>query len=141
MTHVDFYILADNTPQGREQLACRLAEKVYLMGHSVYLHTESSAHSMLMDDLLWTYKAGAFLPHSLYKSPTDDNPPILIGHNTEPPEQSHLLINLAAEVPTFFSSFERVAEVIDQDDNNKKSGRERFRFYRDRGYELKSHQL
>ena len=94
-----------------------------------------------MDDLLWTYRAGAFLPHSVFENASDDYPPILIGHAAEPPVDAHLLINLSTEVPAFFSRFERVAEVIDQNDENKTSGRERFRFYRDRGYTLKSHQL
>jgi DNA polymerase-3 subunit chi len=122
-------------------MACRLTEKVYLMGHQVYLHTESRAHTSLLDDLLWTYKAGAFLPHAVFDNAADDHPPILIGHDAEPPGDAHLLINLSAEVPAFFSRFERVAEMIDQNDANKKNGRERFRFYRDRGYSLKSHQL
>ena len=141
MTHVDFYILSDSSPQCREQMACRLAEKVYLMGHNVYLHTESPSHSALVDDLLWTCQAGSFLPHAVTGTASDADPPILVGHDAEPSVQTHLLINLSAEVPGFFSRFERVAEVIDQSDDNKKSGRERFRFYRDRGYTLKSHQL
>ena len=122
-------------------MACRLTEKVYHMGHQIYLHTESRTHTSLMDDLLWTYRAGAFLPHSVFENASDDYPPILIGHAAEPPVDAHLLINLSTEVPAFFSRFERVAEVIDQNDENKTSGRERFRFYRDRGYTLKSHQL
>lgn len=122
-------------------MACRLTEKVYHMGHKVYLHVESSSHASLLDDLLWTYKAGAFLPHAIFDTTGDETPPILIGHDAEPPEDSHLLINLSTEIPAFFSRFERVAELVDQNDENKKSGRERFRFYRDRGYTLKSHQL
>lgn len=141
MTHVDFYILPDSSPQCREKLACRLTEKVYHMGHSVYLHTESPSHASLMDDLLWTYKQGSFLPHALFEDSASNAPPILIGHETEPTAQTHLLINLSSQVPKFFSRFDRVAEVIDQNDDNKKSGRERFSFYRDRGYTLKSHQL
>ena len=122
-------------------MACRLTEKVYNMGHKVYLHTESSSHASLLDDLLWTYKAGAFLPHAIFETSSAEIPPILIGHDAEPPADSHLLINLSTEIPAFFSRFERVAELIDQNDENRKSGRERFRFYRDRGYTLNSHQL
>ena len=141
MTHIDFYILSDTSPQCRERLACRLAEKVYHLGHRVYLHTESSSHSALLDTLLWTDKAGSFLPHSLYEDRSDNSPPILIGHNAEPSDPSHLLINLSSSVPLFFSQFERVAEVIGPNEDNKKSGRERFRFYRDRGYTLTSHNI
>jgi len=52
-----------------------------------------------------------------------------------------LLINLGLDVPGFFSRFERVAEVVDGDETQKAKGRERFRFYKDRGYPLETHKL
>ena len=63
----------------------------------------------------------------------------MIGHDENTPEFSDVLINLSSEVPLFFSRFERVTEIIGLLD--KASGRERFRFYRDRGYPLKSHTI
>jgi DNA polymerase III subunit chi len=52
-----------------------------------------------------------------------------------------VLINLGAEVPQFFGRFERVAELVDQRPELLAQSRERFRFYRERGYELNTHQL
>jgi DNA polymerase-3 subunit chi len=52
-----------------------------------------------------------------------------------------LMINLAPVVPEFFSRYDRVAEVIDGDPARREQGRDRFRFYRDRGYELKTHHV
>jgi DNA polymerase-3 subunit chi len=52
-----------------------------------------------------------------------------------------VLINLAAEVPEFFSRYERVAEVVDADAVRREQSRERYRFYRDRGYKLNTHQV
>ena len=52
-----------------------------------------------------------------------------------------VLINLADEVPDFFSRYARVAEIVDADAIRREKGRERFRFYRDRGYQLQTHQL
>ena len=54
---------------------------------------------------------------------------------------NEVLINLSAEVPLIFSHFERVAEIIPEGEENRNSGRERFRFYRDRGYPLQSHNI
>ncbi len=47
-----------------------------------------------------------------------------------------VLINMTDEQPLFFSQFERVAEIIDERDESKQAGRERFQFYKQRGYEL-----
>jgi DNA polymerase-3 subunit chi len=52
-----------------------------------------------------------------------------------------LLINLAADVPDFFSRYERVAEIVDGNAERRAQSRERYRFYRDRGYQLNSHQV
>lgn len=140
MTRVDFYILPGTAPQGRELLSCRLAEKAYKKGHSVYLHSESKPQAARIDELLWTFRAGSFVPHTLDPAAGESRPPVVIGHGDDPAE-ADVLINLASTVPLFFSRFERVAEIVDQDDANRSSGRERYRFYRDRGYPLQSHKI
>lgn len=142
MTRVDFYILPDATADGRERLACRLADKAYRLGHEVYIHARDRQHAARLDELLWTFRAGSFVPHQRVDEGHDTHEaPVLIGH-AEAPMQCHtLLINLADGVPGFFSRFERVMETVDQDEENRRSGRERFRFYRDRGYALKTHTL
>jgi DNA polymerase-3 subunit chi len=66
---------------------------------------------------------------------------VLIGYDSSPPRLMNLLINLSPEQPLFFSQFERVAEFINDDDTIKAQGRERYRFYQQRGYELESHKL
>lgn len=150
MTRIDFYVLPDSTPSSRSLLACRLADKAYKLGHHIYIHTESREQAMQMDDLLWTFSQGSFLPHARVEDQGNPAPPILIGHGDEPalappapsPQASaDVLINLASEVPLFFSRFERVAEIVDQGDAQKQAGRERYRFYRDRGYALQSHNV
>ena len=145
MTRIDFYILADAAPRSRALFACRLADKAYRMKHPVYIHTESEQHAAHMDDLLWTFSQGSFLPHALSHQITGVTSPIVIGYSNELPMMTKpdaaVLINMASNVPLFFSHFERVAEIIDQSPEQKQIGRERYRFYRDRGYELQSHNI
>jgi DNA polymerase-3 subunit chi len=139
MTRIDFYILQDHQSRNRELMACRIAEKAWRQTHKVHIHTGSRAQSQLIDDLLWTFQDGSFIPHEI-GSATSELCPISIDHETEP--QCHdVLINLASEVPFFFSRFERVSEIIDQDPQCQEAGRERYRFYRDRGYELDTHKI
>lgn len=139
MTQVDFYILEGNGPRGRALFVCRLADKVAGMGHKVFVQAESEGAARELDDLMWTYSDRSFMPHCL--AGADPEAKVHIGHGAEPGEGFHLLINLSAEVPGFFSRFERVAEVVDGDETRKAQGRERFRFYKDRGYPLKTNNL
>lgn len=142
MTRVDFYISPSQAAEARHQLACRIADKAYQQDHKIYIHTASAQEASLMDDLLWTFRQNSFLPHGQYGTEEQADCAIVIGHQTNIPDVSKdVLINLAPEVPLFFSQFERVAEMISEDETQKQHGRERYRFYRDRGYELNTHQL
>lgn len=139
MTRIDFYILTDTSGDNRELYACRIAEKAYQMGRKVFMYSESAEQSQRIDDMLWNFRTGSFVPHSLHTN--DCISGVTIGHDLEPIDNTDVLINLAQTAPVFFSRFERVAEIVDQAPQNKDSARERFRFYRDRGYELQHHNI
>lgn len=138
MTKVDFYILDSGS---QEHTACKLVEKAYKLGHSVYLHAASEEHARHLDQLLWTFRDGSFVPHECYQPGKGSESPITIGHHDAPETEAEVLINLAPEVPLFFSRFLRVAEVIDHHDQAKQQGRARFKFYRERGYPMDTHRL
>ncbi|MCG6983776.1 MAG: DNA polymerase III subunit chi, partial [Thiocapsa sp.] len=67
--------------------------------------------------------------------------PILISADGNPVTEDQVLINLAPQVPAFFGRFERLCEPIDHDPAARLAGRQRFRYYRDRGYPLEHHQI
>ena len=141
MTKVSFYILPDGARSNRYTLACRLADKAYQQGHRVFLHTGSDAEARHMDRLLWTYREGSFVPHGLHGKADAAQTPVLIGNGEDASEEHEVLINLHSEVPEFFSRYERVAEPVDQDAEIRTAGRNRYRFYKDRGYPLETHQI
>jgi DNA polymerase-3 subunit chi len=141
MTQVDFYILDERAEGNRYTFACRLAEKIYLQGRRTFIHTTSVEEQRHMDRLLWTYRQGSFVPHSVLEKADPEVNPVIIGCSAEAGEESDVLINLAPEAPDFFSRFERVAEIIDRDADIKAAGRTRYRFYRDRGYPLNTHDI
>jgi DNA polymerase-3 subunit chi len=141
VTRVDFYVLGDRARGDRFQLACRLTEKAWQRGHRICLYTGSAAESEHLDRLLWTFRQASFLPHGVAAESDPENTPILITHRNDINQEHDLLINLSNEVPGFFSRFNRLAELIDQDKENRRLGRERYRFYRDRGYPLDSHEI
>lgn len=141
MTQVDFYILSDKSRNNRYSLACRLADKAYRHGCRVLLHTNSTEEARHMDRLLWTFRDGSFVPHGLFGDADPTITPILISSGKDAPEEHDVLINLHPEVPGFFSRFKRLIEPIDREDEIRKAGRQRFRYYRDRGYPIETHNL
>lgn len=136
MTQIDFYIVSSRS---RLQFACQLAEKVFGLGHHIFIHTESEQDAHALDDLMWTFRDRSFLPHCL--AGADEDAAVHIGYGNEPAGEFQVLFNLATQVPSFFSRFDRVAEIVDNDDHVRALGRERFRFYKDRGYPLETHSL
>lgn len=138
---IDFYVLPATDIGARLNFACRLTEKVYGMEHRVHAHAGSSGQARELDELLWTFRQGSFLPHTLSNSATDEVAPITIGYDEPADTDGDLLINLADAIPPFFDRFTRVAEIIDGTEGSRQLGRERFGFYRDNGYEPNTHNI
>ncbi|MBI5451475.1 MAG: DNA polymerase III subunit chi [Gammaproteobacteria bacterium] len=141
MTQIDFYIVDEDATHSREQLLCRLVDKIWQQDRQIHIHTESSRHSAVVDELLWTYQAGSFIPHAVYQQGLATPAPVLVGHQDDPAYHSDVLINMAPQVPLFFSRFERVLELVNSVPEIRQHGRERYRFYTDRGYSIKTHNL
>jgi len=141
MTRVDFYLIEDAAERGKDIAVCRLAHKAFLLGHRIYILTENDEDARRLDRLMWTFSAGSFIPHATSSENGDADYPVLIGHDEPPAVHEDVLIQLAPKVPEYFSRFQRVAEIVDDNEDGKVLARERFRFYRDRGYTLQTHQL
>lgn len=141
MTRVDFYILKDSSKQADTRFACRLIEKIFNQGHHLYINTQSNQQLQTMDQMLWTFRDRSFLPHAVYTAENHHAPPILLGQGVEPDHSHDVMVNLADEVPPFFSRFERVAELVAGDNEQRQLARQRYRFYKERGYMIESHKI
>ncbi|MFT6433470.1 MAG: DNA polymerase-3 subunit chi [Candidatus Azotimanducaceae bacterium] len=135
MTKIDFYQIENG--EAPLLFSCRLIAKIYRMGHQVHIHAESDAQAEEIDNLLWSFRPESFIPHMLDN--VAEIAPVRIGcsNMNEPSTHQEVLVNLSGAVPDFFSRFERVAEVVPLDENSRDAARENFRFYKDRGYEIK----
>jgi DNA polymerase-3 subunit chi len=141
MTRIDFYLLDDATEGGKDAAVCKLAHKAFRLGHRIYILTRNDEDAKRLDHLLWTFSDTSFIPHGLGTQPADANLPVLLGKEEPPATHDDVLIQIAPDAPEFFSRFQRVAELVDGSDDGKTRARERFRFYRDRGYTLQTHHL
>jgi DNA polymerase-3 subunit chi len=144
VTTVDFYILASDSDEARLRLTCKIVDKATQQNQHVFINSASDVEARKLDELLWTFSQNSFIPHRIVQEPLPEPPPepVLIGREQQPVgERWDVLINLAAAVPEFFSRYRRVAEVVDGDAARREQSRERYRFYRDRGYKLTTHQV
>jgi DNA polymerase-3 subunit chi len=135
VTRIDFYQISGD----EHAFACRLIDLVYRKGHQIYVHTSTEERARTLNEQLWTFKEETFVPHSLHSEALDV--PIKIGFDHEPEEHQDVLINLSGQIPHFFSRFDRVAEVVPVDQNSRKSARENYAYYKERGYVLNYHEI
>lgn len=146
MTRVDFYILPEAAPTGDGGLVmttCRLCDKATAAGQRLYVHADEAALLDSLNSALWSFRQGSFIAHETYDGTALEAPlpEVLLGA-IEPPDSHHdVLINLAREVPPFFSRFTRVLEIVGGDAAQRTQSRARFKYYRERGYELSTHNL
>jgi DNA polymerase-3 subunit chi len=140
MARVDFYILDQAGSRPRHVFACRLAEKAYRLEHTVHIHAASRDEARQLDELLWTFRDGSFVPHhQLAGAAPEMESPVTIGCEADPVAPRDLLINLCDEIPAFAESFPRVAELVTSDPECKQHSRIRFAAYRDQGHTLETH--
>jgi len=142
MSRVDFYILATTGESSRHKFACRLAEKAYRLKHTVHIHTANRQQAEMLDELLWTYRDGSFVPHEVLDMPGRPvSAPVTIGFNESATGEQDLLINLTDEIPGMAASFPRVVELVTSDEQSRQSSRKRFVHYRELGAELNTHNI
>lgn len=138
---VDFYLLASNQNDARWLLACRLLEKAYAKGHTVYVLCNKKEDTEYLDELLWTFKEDSFIPHNLQGEGPEPPPPIQIGYDREPRGFNDILLNLSNFIPPFYSRFKRIMELVLNEETEKEESRIRYRDYRAKGCELHTHQI
>jgi DNA polymerase-3 subunit chi len=139
MTRVGFYVVQAAEPGQRLSVAVRLADKAFQRGHRIFINAADEAQARALDELMWSFRPSSFLPHGLHGQEHSDT--VAIGWGQEPHKHSDLLINLQLEIPSFFSRFARVAEVVTQDPDSLDALRASWTFYKERGYQLEKHDL
>ena len=135
MTKIDFYLV-----KGDELLfACRLISLIYRKGHKIHVQTPSLEYAKALDEKLWNFSEDSFIPHSLKEDQL--NAPIKICTARDSPEHKDVFVNLSGITPTFFSRFDRVAEVVPEKESDRSAARKAYSFYKERGYEVRFHKM
>ncbi|MDC2963814.1 DNA polymerase III subunit chi [Gammaproteobacteria bacterium] len=135
MTKIDFYLV-----KGDEVFfASRLIALIYRRGHKIHVQTSSIEYAKALDEKLWNFAEDAFIPHCLKDHQFDA--PIKICTSTDSPEHQDVFVNLSTSRPKFFSRFDRVAEIVPENESERSAARKAFSFYKERGYEVNYHEM
>lgn len=135
-SEVSFYKIQGETLADKLTFACRLAEKGVSLEHSVFILVESHEQLKELDEKLWTFSSSSFVPHGFENTETHEGE-VTIG--TELPSSKHadVLINLKAAPFANPNQFNRITEIIMQDDPHLASARKRYRSYQELGLKPK----
>lgn len=134
MTRVEFFFNVENKFQKLAELSEKaIAKNVKLM---VLAQTDASATEIAQ--YLWSLPQ-QFLPNHFVSHPLAAETPLVVDWQGEKLLHDEVLINLQHPQPLFFSRFRRLIEIVGMDEADKINARLRYKFYRDRGYEIKSY--
>jgi DNA polymerase-3 subunit chi len=142
MTEVEFHFNVGD----KLAYSCRLLRKARAGGAKIIVTAEPNLLAQL-DQMLWTFSNTEFLPHCR----ADADPatlaltPIVLATSPSDPAFagcSHgVLVNLGQVVPQGFERFERFIELVSSAEEDRLSARQRWKYYKDRGYALKKYDL
>jgi DNA polymerase-3 subunit chi len=137
MTEVLFYTNAPDKLRTTCQLSCKALER----DRRVMVLTPESRVTEQLSKMLWSTPSTGFTPHCRATDHLAAVTPVIVDHTPEPVIHEDVLINLREEMPSYFSRFQRLVEIVTSDPDDRSRARERYRYYRDRGYEIVTHDL
>lgn len=134
MTRVEFYF----NVQDKLAKVSELCEKAVAKGRQLTVFTQNRQVSEQLQQQLWHFSPASFLPSAFPQDNSAHVSPIILDASSELLIQDDILINLQTERPPFFSRFRYLVELVGTDEADKVAARARYKFYRDRGYQIKS---
>jgi DNA polymerase-3 subunit chi len=137
MTRVDFHVNATD----KLGYGCRLVRKIYHAGHKVVVHSEDGAQLARFDQALWTLGALDFVPHVFATDALAEQTPVLLVNNDADLPHHDVMVNIGSIQPPHFARYLRVVEVVGNNETERDQARSRWRFYKERGYALSSHDI
>ena len=137
MTLIDFYLNAED----RLATLTSISAKALRQNARLFVLTADHETTEKVDRYLWTQPAIGFLPHCRASHKLADITPIIVDHEVDTIVHEQVLVNFTPDCSRLFSRFERLIEIVGLDEDDKAAARARYRYYRDRGYEIRTHDL
>ena len=138
MTRIDFYF----NVLDKQKIIADLVQSALKKRRQITIFALDEIAASKVSADLWQIKPEYFLPNVQSNNLHASKTPVVVGFqgddSTHDLMQDDMLINLTAHEPIFFSRFTQLVELVSDDEQDKMAARARFKFYRDRGYEIKS---
>jgi DNA polymerase-3 subunit chi len=135
MTRIDFHSkVADKI-----SYTCRLVRKARAADCQIVIFTDDQEQLKALDEALWTFSDRDFLPHVMAGDAFAAQTPIILTSDDRVLPHHQVLINLSTSTPAQFAQFERMLEIVSTNADDAAAGRERYRSYQQRGYQLTHH--
>ena len=138
MTKISYYILGEESLEARTRFAVKFMRQSFRKGLDVYCHVTSESEAQALDQLLWDDDE-SFIPHEIDQgdSPTA---PVGIGWQN-PPDRHGVLVNLGGSLPSWFSHFDHLVEIVVQQSAVLESTRANWKQLKFDGYPITQHDL
>jgi DNA polymerase-3 subunit chi len=139
MTQIYFYSGSND----KLQTACRLCAKAVKQNMKIMVYSPDATVLERLNELLWTFSPTSFIPHcTIQDDPQLLNVTLVILSDQIPPDSHYdVLLNLHQQRPPLFNQFNRIIEIAGVSHEDKLAARERYRFYKDAGYEIQHFNL
>ncbi|WND02339.1 DNA polymerase III subunit chi [Temperatibacter marinus] len=134
MPDIRFYHLEN---EGLEGALPKLMERVISAGLRAVVKVKDTDQSALIDELLWSYKPDAFLPHDTEDSPQVSLQPILITTQQHRLNEAECLILLDADNWDDFDPFKRILYMFDgKNEEVVTAARLDWKAFKEKGFEM-----
>lgn len=134
-TEIQFYHLL-STPLPRA--LPKLMEKALGAGMRCVVRVADETQLRALDDALWSYDPGSFLPHGTMHEPQPERQPVYLTTRTENPNGAQVLVMTAGQQPEDRDAYARLLDLFDgHDETALQAARERWKAYKDEGYRLR----
>jgi DNA polymerase-3 subunit chi len=147
-TRIDFHSSVSN----QLDYAYRLIRKALTAHCKLMVCHQNEKQLAQFDQLLWAFSTTDFLPHVVLNEGNyllAQHTPVLLALASEAQMfnlisetgtkhnknlHNKILINLSETAPANFAQFERLIEIVSQEEKPTQAGRGRYRFYQQQGY-------
>ena len=136
MAKVSFYLF-EKSPERQVESTCRLCRKILRQQAArIWLHCPDPELQQTLDEHLWSFDASSFIPHGINQKQAS------VCISAELPQQSDWIVfNFNSQALEAYAKFSHIIEIIENHEEAKVLGREKFKQYRRLGIEPQTFKL
>ena len=121
---------------------CELAERFHEQGKRVLITVNDDNQGVTLDQFMWTWKKGSFVPHCFDNGAVDClEEPVAIVTDEHNPNGAQVLVMGKPCSPAFMRQFNMVFDFAElYDESLATSSRQRYAAFREAGFDVGMHQ-